>query len=156
MQEMKLLDDPRITSYGRLFEAWVLVSRQLDEQLEREVGISLTWYGALLLLGRSEAGMRPIGELSLATAFTSGGVTRLVDRMERAGHVERLPCPTDRRVIYVALTATGKDVLARATAVHVRGIQQYLLDKLEPEEIPRLESTLAKLGLGEPTPAICG
>jgi MarR family transcriptional regulator, 2-MHQ and catechol-resistance regulon repressor len=146
---LQIVQDPRITVYGRLLEAWVTVTRQLDAQLEREVGIPLTWYGVLLLVGRSPGGARPIGELGLVTALTSGGVTRLVDRMAVAGLVERVPCPTDRRVIWVRLTDPGKELLVRATEVHLRGIQEYMLDKLAPEEVAELSRILAKLGPGQ-------
>jgi DNA-binding MarR family transcriptional regulator len=89
--------------------------------------------------------VRPIGELIHATAFTSGGVTRLVDRMAGAGLVERRPCPSDRRVQYVGLTRAGHELLDRATEVHVRGIQEYMLDRLEPDEAACLDAALAKL-----------
>src|SRR5579872_1063255 len=96
----RAIDDARITSFGRLFEAHARLTHLLNQELEREAGLPLPWYGVLLLVGRSPGGMRPIGELVSATAFTSGGVTRLVDRMEKAGYVERRPCPSDRRVQY--------------------------------------------------------
>jgi DNA-binding MarR family transcriptional regulator len=109
----------------------------------------LLWYGVLLLVGRSPNGVRPIGELINATAFTSGGVTRLVDRMEREGYVERRPCPTDRRVQYVGLTDKGQDMLERATEVHLRGIQEHVMDVLEAEEVATLDAVLAKLATPE-------
>jgi DNA-binding MarR family transcriptional regulator len=72
-------------------------------------------------------------------------VTRLVDRMERAGYVERRPCPSDRRVQYVGLTDAGRDILQRATEVHLRGIQEHMIDKLQPAEVPLLDDLLARL-----------
>ena len=65
--------------------------------------------------------------------------------MERAGLVERRPCPSDRRVQYVGLTDAGRDMLERATAVHLRGIQQHMMNRLEPREVADLDATLAKL-----------
>src|SRR5437588_12963424 len=130
MTEHATIDDPRITTFGRLFEAHARLTHVLNEELEREAGLPLLWYGVLLHIGRSPGGMRPIGELIEATAFTSGGVTRLVDRMERAGYVERKPCPTDRRVQYVALTDAGRDMLERATEVHLRGLQEHMFSRL--------------------------
>ncbi|HEX6509304.1 MAG TPA: MarR family transcriptional regulator [Chloroflexota bacterium] len=145
MDSPRPYDDERITTFGRLFEAHARLTHLLGEELEEEVDLPLPWYGVLLLVGRSPDGMRPIGELIQATAFTSGGVTRLVDRMERAGLVERRPCPTDRRVQYVALTAAGREMLLRATEVHLRGIQTHMIDRLNPVEIDRLNQSLAKL-----------
>jgi DNA-binding MarR family transcriptional regulator len=86
-----------------------------------------------------------MSELTEATAFTSGGVTRLVDRMEAAGYVERRPCPTDRRVQYVGLTERGRGMLERASEVHVRGIQEHMLDRLSGGEVEQLDCLLYKL-----------
>ena len=145
MDSQRRIDDPRITSFGRLFEAHARLTHRLNADLEDAVGIPLPWYGVLLLVGRSPEGVRPIGELISATAFTSGGVTRLVDRMERAGYVQRRPCPSDRRVQFVGLTDTGRDMLARATEVHLRGIQEFMIDRLQPDEVAELDRLLARL-----------
>jgi DNA-binding MarR family transcriptional regulator len=145
MENQNHIDDPRITFFGRLFEAHAKLTHLLNSELEEAVGIPLSWYGVLLLVGRSPEGVRPIGELISATAFTSGGVTRLVDRMERAGYVERRPCPSDRRVQFVGLTNAGRDMLQRATEVHLRGIQEHMIDKLQPEEVALMDDLLARL-----------
>ena len=145
MGEHKLIDDARITTFGRLFEAHARLTHLLGDELEAECGLPLPWYEVLLHVGRSTDGVRPMRELVEATAFTSGGVTRLVDRMERAGLVGRRPCPTDRRVQYVALTDAGREMLERATEVHLRGIQEHMIGALEPEEVARLDAILAKL-----------
>lgn len=145
MITQRRIDDARITSFGRLFEAHAALTHVLNAELEAAVGIPLPWYGVLLLIGRSPDGVRPIGELISATAFTSGGVTRLVDRMERAGYVERRPCPSDRRVQFVGLTEAGRELLERATEVHVRGIQEHMIGKLQPEEVAVLDRLLARL-----------
>jgi DNA-binding MarR family transcriptional regulator len=145
MEEQRLIDDSRITTFGRLVEAHAKLTHVLNEEIEAAVGLPLLWYGVLLHLGRSPGGYRPMSELINATAFTSGGVTRLVDRMERAGYVERRPCPTDRRVMYVGLTEAGRDMLERGTIVHVRGIQEHMIDALEADEVAQLDALLAKL-----------
>jgi len=144
MNELHIIDDTRITSFGRLLEANEKLTHLLEEDLQAECDLPLTWYGVLLHVGRA-GGVRPIGELIAATAFTSGGVTRLVDRIAQAGLVERRPCPTDRRVQYVALTEAGGELLERATIVHLRGIQHYMLDALEPDEVAQLDDLLAKI-----------
>ena len=145
MAQPRLIDDPRITTFGRLFEAHAKLTHILNEELEEAVGLPLLWYGVLLHVGRSPEEKRAMNELVNATAFTSGGVTRLVDRMERAGYVERCPCPTDRRVQYVALTDAGRQMLERATEVHLCGIQKHMIDLLEADEVAALDALLAKL-----------
>lgn len=113
--------------------------------MQGDVGLPLLWYGVLLHVGRSPEGVRPMSELTEATAFTSGGVTRLVDRMEAAGYVERRPCPTDRRVQYVGLTEAGREMLERASEVHIRGIQDRMLNRLDRDEADELDRLLYKL-----------
>lgn len=145
MHDPTRIDDARITTFGRLFEAFASLSKRLDDELEAAVGLSLRWYAVLLHVGRSPGGFRPMHELINATAFTSGGVTRLVDRMEAAGYVERRPCPTDRRVHYVGLTERGREMLELATEVHLRSIQHHIIDVLPAVDIAHLDASLAKL-----------
>jgi DNA-binding MarR family transcriptional regulator len=156
MDGQSLIDDGRITTFGRLVEAHAVLWHRLDRELQEAMGLSLLWYGVLLHLGRSPGGFRPMGELIGATAFTSGGVTRLVDRMEQSGLVERRPCPGDRRVHYVGLTERGRETLERATEVHLRGIQEHLIDTLSPEEATQLDAILGRLlasaGAATPSP----
>lgn len=145
MNETSIIEDRRITTFGRLVEAYALLRHRLDDEMQAEVGLPLLWYGVLLHVGRSPHGVRPMRELTDATAFTSGGVTRLVDRMEAAGYVERRPCPTDRRVQYVGLTEKGREMLERASQVHLRGIQEHMLDRLSSGEVEKLDRLLCKL-----------
>lgn len=150
MNETTLVGDERITTFGRLVETHAKLTHLLAREMEAAIGLPLLWYGVLLHLGRSPGGRRPIGDLINATAFTSGGVTRLVDRMEGAGLVERSACPSDRRVQWVGLTEKGRDVLERATAVHVQGIQEHLIDALNEHEIAELNAILAQVLAHEP------
>jgi DNA-binding MarR family transcriptional regulator len=145
MDGTSIIDDRRITLFGRLVEAYASLRHRLDDEMQQEVGLPLLWYGVLLHVGRSPEGVRPMSELTEATAFTSGGVTRLVDRMEAAGYVERRPCPTDRRVQYVGLTDKGREMLERASEIHVRGIEERMLGKLAPGEAEELDRLLYKL-----------
>jgi DNA-binding MarR family transcriptional regulator len=142
MDDETTVDDSRLTAYGHLVEAHALLARELDRELVGEIGLPLMWYGVLLHLGRVPGEQRPISELVNATAFTSGGVTRLVDRMERAGLVDRRPCLHDRRVTYVGLTEAGREMLARATIVHLCGLQRHLVDVLGDGGLSRLDCGL--------------
>jgi MarR family 2-MHQ and catechol resistance regulon transcriptional repressor len=153
METHTTLDDARITTFGRLVEAYAFLTKTLDDEMEAAVGIPLLWYGVLLHLGRSPNGIRPISELIAATAFTGGGVTRLVDRIEQAGYVERRACPNDRRVTFVGLTERGRELLERASAVHVRGIQEHLVNMVGATDLERLDAILAKVA---PRGAPCG
>ena len=64
-----------------------------------------------------------MGALAQQVALTTGGITRLLDRMIAAGLVERVPCPTDRRVYFAALTEQGRAKLEEAATVHAANLR---------------------------------
>jgi DNA-binding MarR family transcriptional regulator len=139
-------DDALITTFGRLLEAQSRLERRLGADLEARCGLPHAWFEVLVRLGRSEAGRLTMGSLAEEVSLTTGGVTRLVDRMEAAGYVERVPCPTDRRVSYATLTERGRVKLDEAAPVHAANLQSVfasfsdedrhtldaLLDRLRP------------------------
>ena len=113
-----LVDDDRITAVGLLAEANAALYRPLAADIERE-GLPAPWYEVLVRLGRTPGGRLRMSELARAVSLTTSGTTRLVDRIEAAGLIERQPCETDRRVAYAALTDAGREVLVRTTPTHV-------------------------------------
>jgi len=115
--------DPRVTTFGRLLEACHGLEAALGAQLERTAGVPLTTFEVLLRLSRSAEGVLTMGELSRQLALTTGGITRMVDRLAADGLVERRPSPTDRRVQYAAITRHGETTLRRALADHTAALQ---------------------------------
>jgi MarR family transcriptional regulator, 2-MHQ and catechol-resistance regulon repressor len=111
-------DDALITTFGRLLEAQSRLERRLGADLEARCNLPHAWFEVLVRLGRSAEGRLTMGSLAEQISLTTGGVTRLVDRVEAAGYVERVPCPTDRRVSYAALTDAGRAKLDEAAQVH--------------------------------------
>jgi DNA-binding MarR family transcriptional regulator len=142
---MPEFDDPRITAFGLLLEAHAGLSGVLGRELEDAAGVSLPWYEVLLRLGRSPARRMRMSELADSVALSASGLTRLVDRMEAAGHVRRERCPSDRRGAFAVLTDAGAKTLESATQVHLRGLQRHLVAQLTDEELATLVTTLGKL-----------
>jgi DNA-binding MarR family transcriptional regulator len=118
-------DDELISTFGRLLEATNRLEQRMDRSLESACGIALAWFEVLLRLSRAEDTQLSMGALAEQVALTTGGITRLVDRMIRAGLVERRPCPTDRRVSFAGLTPAGRDKLDQAATVHARDLREY-------------------------------
>ena len=90
-------------------------------------------------------GRLTMSELASQILLTSGGVTRLIDRMVDSGYVERQSCPTDRRTVYVALTPAGTEKLTDTTAVHVQGLERHFLAPLDEHDRVALRTALTKL-----------
>jgi DNA-binding MarR family transcriptional regulator len=83
-------------------------------------------------------------ELSEIVVRSSGGMTQILDRLERAGLVARAPDPADRRKVLVALTADG---LRTADAANARyaSERERLLAGLSPGEVERLNDAIHRL-----------
>jgi DNA-binding MarR family transcriptional regulator len=137
--------DPRITTFGLLHEAHRRLDRALNCSLEGKTGISGIFFELLLRIGRSPGGRLTMGDLAQQLGLTSGGTTRLVDRMVGAGLVERQSCPEDRRVQWVVLSEAGERKLDDALPIAVRDLQREIFDRLEPDEVAVLERALDKL-----------
>ena len=116
-------DDALITTFGRLLEVQSRLERRLGADLEARCDLPHAWFEVLVRLARSDDGRLTVGSLAEQISLTTGGVTRLVDRMETAGYVQRVPCPTDRRVSYAALTDAGRAKLDEAAQVHAANLR---------------------------------
>lgn len=93
------------------------VTSAIDLALRDEVGIRGSWYEALVEIAFAGGTMR-MNEFAQETTLTKSGATRFVDRLESAGLVERMPCPTDRRVYQLVLTEKGSSI-QKASDPHV-------------------------------------
>jgi DNA-binding MarR family transcriptional regulator len=86
-----------------------------------------------------------MGDLARRALLTPSGLTRLVDRMETAGLVERKACGSDRRGSWATLTTAGRKKLKESSPVHVRGVEQYFARHLTKEEAKALTRSLNKM-----------
>jgi DNA-binding MarR family transcriptional regulator len=126
--------DPRLAGWRSFLTAYSVITRQLDEELREETGLSLFEYAALLHLAEAEDRRLRMSELALGIVLTRSGVTRLVDRLERDGLVERCQCSSDGRGAEAALTDAGLKRLREASKVHLRGIDEYYFQKVSDED----------------------
>jgi DNA-binding MarR family transcriptional regulator len=83
--------------------------------------------------------------LAEAVSFSSGGFSRVADRLEAAGLVTRQPCAENRRSTWAVLTAEGRDVVGRAVEVHAEGLQRRVFDHLDARGAAQLAELLRTL-----------
>jgi DNA-binding MarR family transcriptional regulator len=146
---------PAIEAFVRLVRANAAVTRQLSAQLSADHGLNLSAYEALLSLARSpESRMRRV-DLANGLLLTAGGVTRLLDGLERDGFVARDVCASDRRVSYAVLTKAGRDKLREASKSHTRQIRELLGGPFDQDELSQLVALLDRLPGVDPTPDSC-
>lgn len=142
---VKLRTTEASETFRALMTAYVRVNGILTDEMDIKTGMSLERYGILLMLSQADDGtMRP-SELADLLPLTRSGTTRLVDRLERDGLVERRSCPTDRRGNLVALTPEGERAFRKAGRVHLRGIDEHIGSHLSGDEMAELRRILTKL-----------
>jgi MarR family transcriptional regulator, 2-MHQ and catechol-resistance regulon repressor len=144
MTKNRNLDDPLVTTFGRLLEATHRLEDRLGRDLEAASDLPLTWFEVLLRLARTPGGALTMGELSEQLTLTTGGVTRLIDRMSVAGYVERRPSDSDRRVLFAVVTPAGRAALAPALRAHARALRE-VFDGFSATDLARLDVLLDRL-----------
>ena len=130
---------------------WTALSRlhgALAREMEDETGLPFEWYRVLLMLAQTEDGALRPSELADSLPITRSGVTRLIDRLEDDGIVERRSCATDGRGRLVALTPRGEDVFRRAGRKHLSDIDLHLGSRLSADEMVELRRLATKLAAG--------
>lgn len=136
----------------KAIETWVRLVRTETEVLDRvnaalrATGLPpLVWYDVLLELQRAgEPGLRQY-EVGARTLLPKHNLSRLIDRLEGEGLVQRRPCPEDARGNVVLISAAGRQLVKRMWRVYGGILYQAFESKLTPAEISRLGELLAKL-----------
>jgi MarR family transcriptional regulator, 2-MHQ and catechol-resistance regulon repressor len=139
------IEDERLQLMALIVRTHRRLTETLGRELEESVGIPLVFFDVLIHVAAAPDGYLTMSRLSTDVALTTGGVTRLVDRMADAGLVVREHCPKDRRSIHVVLTPEGQVVLGRAVAAHIDGIDRHLIAHLDDNERSALSLTLTKV-----------
>jgi DNA-binding MarR family transcriptional regulator len=139
------IDDERLHLMGLLIRSHRRLTDLLGRELEQKVGIPLVFFDVLIHVGGAPEGWLTMSKLSADVALTTGGVTRLVDRMVEAGLVARQNCPSDRRSVHVILTPEGQATLNRAIGEHIEGIDRHLIEPLSVADRAALGRVLTKL-----------
>ena len=129
-----------------------MVHTAILESLEAELWeahrLHFAWYDVLVTIRLSGGAMR-MSELAEMALISRSAATRLVDKIEEAGYVERYVCPTDRRGMVVSLTNEGRRVQGRAAPVVLRGLQRRFGRYLDEDQAEALADTFERVLIGE-------
>lgn len=135
MTETRWLDPAEQLAWRSYLDATRLLLRALDQQLSADAGISFTDYELLVVLSESPHRRLRMSELADAATTTRSGVTRAIDRLVKAGWVERVEVDDDKRGKSAELTPAGIDKLALASPGHVAEVRRRMFDVLSPEDV---------------------
>jgi DNA-binding MarR family transcriptional regulator len=145
MAETRWLDDVEMRTWLAWVQSSLRMRDQLDAELVAEHDLSLPEYEVLAFVSQTPRGQLRMTELAATTIVSRSRLTHLVDRLVRRGLLVREQCPSDRRGWFAVLTPVGRKLLRRAAPTHVRGVRQYLIDVLAPEEVTALAPLLERV-----------
>ena len=132
------LDPATLSAWKTIVRVQARVVARAEDALA-EAGLPpLVWHDVLRTLQDAECGIRMF-EVADAIVMSRSGLTRLIDRLEEAGLVERRSCPSDRRGNFLAITDAGRETLGRMWTVYEGVIREQFGGRVEDAaEIARL------------------
>ena len=101
------LDQLELGAWRGFLRTHAALSRELDAELTAAHGLPLSAYEVLLFLADSPDGQMRMSDLADSVLLSRSGLTRLVDRLERDGLVQRRACPGDARGMNAVITDPG-------------------------------------------------
>ncbi|MEJ2287652.1 MAG: MarR family transcriptional regulator [Deinococcales bacterium] len=120
--------------------------RDFEDDMKAE-GFALPWYDVLIQLVHAPQQRLRMQDLADAVVVTRSGLSRLIDRMEKAGLVRREPVPDDARGSYAALTEEGRSTYDRLAVDHHRKIEERFSSRLSNADLRALRRAMRKLGV---------
>jgi DNA-binding MarR family transcriptional regulator len=137
--------DPRLDAWRAFLRAHARLTRELERELQADQSMALADYDVLVQLAAADDGRLRMSELADRVLLSRSGITRLVDRLEAAGLVERVVCESDRRGQLAQLTDAGLARLREASPTHLRGVAEHFLDRIPADELDQLRTTLERV-----------
>jgi DNA-binding MarR family transcriptional regulator len=147
------VEDWRLAAWRSFLRTHTHLLRRLEQGLQANGKISLGTYDLLVQLVEAPGNRLRMSELAEAVLLSRSGLTRLVDRLQKDGLVQRQPDPDDARGMYTVLTTRGRDALRDAAGVHLAQVSELVLDRLSKAELRELQHLMLKLDPARPPPA---
>lgn len=139
-------NDERLHAWSALVAVYQSVLHDVVRALEDDAGLDSGVFSALAYLARAKpAGRMPLSELHelMHPRYSQPGLSRLVQRMEADGLVERRADPTDGRAAVLVMTRAGRARFAKADAVYTAALREQFGRHLSTAQARALEAALA-------------
>ena len=150
--------EPDVTPAERdALKLWVVLARAHAAIAARAAtdiarhGLTLAEFGVLEALHHK--GRMLLGDVQRSLLVSSGGVTYLVDRLEKRGWVRREACPADRRARYAVLTQAGAAFVRDAFPVHAAAVAAAMVGLTRDEQLAAT-ALVRRLGRGAALPGV--
>ncbi len=136
---------PHGDAWGALTRTHAAIVQRLQEALAAADFPPLPWYEVLATVAEAPEQRLKMGDLAEALVITRGGLTKLVDRLVKAGLLERALCETDRRVSYATLLPAGAELLDEMRPVVVTELRAAFAANLSDAEARDLREAMERV-----------
>ena len=144
------LSTAQLAAWRAFLKAHAVITRALERQLIETHHLPLAEYDVLVQLREAEGGALRMSQLADRVLLSRSGVTRLVERLERNGLVERIDCSSDARGSFAVLTEGGRKRLREAGPAHLESVKSLFADPLTEEQVVGLRRALEMLAAAVP------
>jgi DNA-binding MarR family transcriptional regulator len=138
-------DDEIVTWWGLVIEGYLATQDKLMGEIAQRFGLAPASFDILIRLVRTPGQQLPMTRLANEAALSSGGFTKVADRMVAAGLIRRAPSPHDRRVVYACLTEYGLEIAEKARQVCAEILRRRVLQPLGPQASEALAEAMRTL-----------
>ncbi|MBN6034990.1 MarR family winged helix-turn-helix transcriptional regulator [Amycolatopsis sp. 195334CR] len=138
-------DDEIVTWWGLVIEGYLATQNKLMGEIAERFGLAPASFDILLRLVRSPENRMPMTRLAGEAALSSGGFTKVADRLVAADLICRVPSPDDRRVTYAVLTDHGLSVALEARRACAEILRKIVLAPLGTEASTSLADAMRTL-----------
>jgi DNA-binding MarR family transcriptional regulator len=145
VDEWDRLSEHESGAWHGFLQAHAEIQVELEQELQTTHQLSFSDYFALLALDKSDGGSLRMHDLAKPVRLTRSGLTRLVERLERIGLIERAPCPDDARGTEARITDKGRELVHAASATHLAGVRRRFLERFSPAELAVLTEQFGRL-----------
>jgi DNA-binding MarR family transcriptional regulator len=114
------------------------IVKELDAELQAAHGLPLSSFDVLVQLSLAPNGRMQMSELAEAVHLSRSGLTRMIDKLERQGLLERHKGERDPRQVFACITKTGLERLAETTPTHLAGVRRMFLERLSQPQVKQL------------------
>lgn len=122
-------------AWRSLQRAHAALAKRVDAELENTHGLPLSTYEVLQRLLESPGGRMRMCDLAEYAQLSRSGLTRLADRLEKEGLLERCSCEHDARGSYACLTDLGRARLRAARSTHLAVVREQFLSRFSEREL---------------------
>jgi DNA-binding MarR family transcriptional regulator len=138
-------DQDQVTAWINLQQANRVIEVFLEHRLQSEMDLSWAEFELLMRLQVAAGHPLQMSEIAAQLINSPSGTTRIADRLERAGLIERETPAANRRVVHVKLTPHGREVLEQADRAFREVLHETFATHLTDSDVAELRGMLRKV-----------